>query len=260
MTTQINENNIFATGCSFTWGESLQFFSGLDSVVWKKIRPSFPDALKTLDEPQLEFIKNNRWVAQLSKRLGVDYITQARNGGSNLESLLKSEYFYNNQNNINSYKRFILQVTDFSRDPIIFKLPNGDVLPINDAFIVNVETEIFGLDNNKIIYDSYTYFYDKLYKLIKKLESNDIKTYIICYPKDAASTLLKHKLQKYHTPLLYNGNSYNSTDELGESNPMLIVSNYFAEQNLNFGDNHLTINGHKIISDSIYTRIITTTK
>ena len=30
------ENNIFAVGCSFTWGESLQFFSGLDSVIWKK--------------------------------------------------------------------------------------------------------------------------------------------------------------------------------------------------------------------------------
>jgi hypothetical protein len=260
MITQINENNIFATGCSFTWGESLQFFSGLDSVVWKKDRPSFPDVLKTLDEPQLEFIRNNRWVAQLSNRLGVKYITQARNGGSNFESLLKTQYFYNNQSNVDFYKTFILQVTEFSRDPIIFKLPNGDVIPINDASIVNVEKEIFGLENDKIVYDSYTYFYDKLYQLIQKLELNNINSYIICYPKDAANALLKHKLNKYHTPLLYEENSYNSTDDLGESNPMLIVSNYFFEQNLNFGDNHLTINGHKIISDSIYTRIINTTK
>lgn len=69
---QTEENNIFAVGCSFTWGESLQFFSGLESVIWKEVRPSFPDAEKTLDEGQLNFIKENRWVAQLAKKLGVE--------------------------------------------------------------------------------------------------------------------------------------------------------------------------------------------
>jgi hypothetical protein len=108
---QIEGNNIFAVGCSFTWGESLQFFSGLDSVVWKEIRPSFPDAEKTLDNAQLNFIKENRWVAQLAKKLGVEYITQSKNGGTNLQSLLKVKYFYENEENVKNYKICILQIT-----------------------------------------------------------------------------------------------------------------------------------------------------
>ena len=100
---QIEESNIFAVGCSFTWGESLQFFSGLDSVVWKEKRQSFPDTEKTLDEGQLNFIKENRYPALLAKKLNVEYITQAKNGGTNFESLLKAQYFYANENNRKKY-------------------------------------------------------------------------------------------------------------------------------------------------------------
>lgn len=257
---KIEENNIFATGCSFTWGESLQFFSGLDSVVWKEKRPSFPDALKTLDEPQLEFIKNNRWVAQLSKKLGVDYITQARNGGSNFQSLLKAQYFYRNEEHLKTHKIFILQITEFSRDPIIFKLPNGEIIPINDSSIINVEKEILDLDNEKILFDSYEYFYDKLYEFVLELEKSKINIFIICYPMDSVNPLLNHNLGKYHVPLTYELNRYNSTDELSKYHPNLVISNYFESQNLNQGDNHLTLDGHKIISNSIYNKIIETIK
>lgn len=257
---KIEEHNIFATGCSFTWGESLQFFSGLDSVVWKENRPSFPDALKTLDEQQLEFIKNNRWVAQLSNKLGVEYITQARNGGSNFQSLLKAQYFYRNEDRLRNYKIFVLQVTEFSRDAIIFKLPNGEIIPITDSSIINVEKDILDLDNEKIIFDSYDYFYDKLYEFILELEKSDIKTFIICYPRDSVEPLLNHSLGKYHVPLVHNLEKYNSTDDLSKFNPNLVISNYFAPQNLNYGDNHLTLDGHKIISNSIYNRIIETIK
>ena len=257
---KIEENNIFATGCSFTWGESLQFFSGLDSVVWKEVRPSFPDALKTLDNEQLEFIKNNRWVAQLSKKLGVDYITQARNGGSNFQSLLKAQYFYRNPEHLESHKIFILQITEFSRDPIIFKLPNGEIIPINDSSIINVEKEILDLDNEKILFDSYEYFYDKLYEFVLELEKSNVKTFIICYPLDSVTPLLNHSLSKYYVPLVYDGIEYTSTDDISRKQPQLVISNYFAPQNLNYGDNHLTLDGHKIISDSIYNRIIETIK
>lgn len=257
---KIEENNIFATGCSFTWGESLQFFSGLDSVVWKKVRPSFPETEKTLDKDQLEFIKNNRWVAQLSNRLGVNYITQARNGGSNFQSLLKAQYFYRNEENLKTHKIFILQITEFSRDPIIFKLPNGELLPMNDASIVNVENDILNLENEKIIFDSYDYFYNKLSDFIVELEKYDVKTFLISYPKDSIPPLLKCNLGKYHIPLVYGLERYNSTDELSLHHPNLVISNYFAPQNLNYGDNHLTLDGHKIISNSIYNRIIETIK
>lgn len=258
---KIDEANIFATGCSFTWGESLQFFSGLDSVVWKEVRPSFPDVEKTLDEGQLNYIKENRWPAQLAKKLGVNHITQARNGGSNNQSLLKAQYFYNNPENLKNYKNFVIQITEFSRDPMIFNLPNGETISISDPSIVNAEKDIIGLDNNKIMKDSYVAFYDKLYEFTNKLKlEHDIETYIIVYPQDAINPLKEHPLYKNFVPLVYNGIEYNSTDDLGKSNRMLIVGYYFAEKNLNRGDNHLVLEGHKIISDTIYNKIIQTIK
>jgi len=250
------ENNIFAVGCSFTWGESLQFFSGLDSVVWKKVRPQFPDAFKTLDDGQLNFIKENRWPAQLAKKLNVNHITQAKNGGSNNQSLLKAQYFYNNTENLKNYKTFIIQITDFSRDPIIFKLPNGETIGISDSSIIREEKEIFGLANDDIIFDSYQYFYDKLYEFVLELEKSNIKTFIICYPKDAVEPLLNHSLSKYYVPLIYDSIEYSSTDDISKHQPQLVISNYFAPQNLNYGDNHLVLEGHKIICDSIYSRIL----
>jgi hypothetical protein len=258
---KIEEANIFATGCSFTWGESLQFFSGLDSVVWKPIRQAFPDTEKTLDEAQLDFIKKNRWPAQLADKLGVNHITQARNGGSNNQSLLKAQYFYNNSENLKNYKNFIIQITEFSRDPIIFNLPNGESIHITDASIIHAEKDILGLDDEKIMQDSYTSFYDRLYEFTSKLKSeHNVETYIIVYPRDAVTSLQDHKLYKNFVPLLHNGIEYDSTDNLGRKNSNLIISNYFASQNLNKGDNHLTLDGHKIISNSIYNRIIETIK
>jgi hypothetical protein len=233
----------------------------LDSVVWKPIRQSFPDTEKTLDEAQLDFIKKNRWPAQLANKLGVTHVTQARNGGSNNQSLLKAQYFYNNPENLKNYKNFIIQITEFSRDPIIFNLPNGETIYVTDASIIHAEKDILGLNNEKIMEDSYQVFYDKLYEFSSKLKSEyDVETYIIAYPRDAVTSLKEHKLYKNFISLVYNDIEYDSTDNLGRQNPNLVISNYFAPQNLNKGDNHLTLDGHKIISDSIYNRIIETIK
>jgi hypothetical protein len=87
-----------------------------------------------------------------------------------------------------------------------------------------------------------------------------VETYIIVYPRDAVTSLKEHKLYKNFIPLVYNGIEYDSTDNLGRKNRNLVISGYFASQNLNKGDEHLTLDGHKIISDSIYNRIIETIK
>jgi hypothetical protein len=59
-------------------------------------------------------------------------------------------------------KIFIIQITEFSRDPMVFNLPNGETISISDASIVNAERDIFGLNNDKIMQDSYKQFYDKI--------------------------------------------------------------------------------------------------
>jgi len=253
---QTEGNNIFAVGCSFTWGESLQFFSGLDSVIWKEVRPSFPDAEKTLDSGQLNFIKENRWVAQLAKKLGVQYITQSKNGGANLQSLIKCKYFYQSQENINNYKVCILQVTQFTRDPIVCKTPDGEYISIQDFSTISADFNILNIRNEDIVADSYTYFYDKCFEFFEKLKLWGIKPFIFCYPKDSVEPLLNHKISKYHIKLKYEDKEFNSTDELVIDYPKLTIENYFAERNLNKGDVHLTLDGHKIISDSIYSKVI----
>jgi hypothetical protein len=253
---QIEGNNIFAVGCSFTWGESLQFFSGLDSVVWKEIRPSFPDAEKTLDNAQLNFIKENRWVAQLAKKLGVEYITQSKNGGTNLQSLLKVKYFYENEENVKNYKICILQITQFVRDPIMYKFPDGEYIALQDVATLMADFDILKIKDKDIVMQSYQYFYDKCLEFFERLKKKGVTPYVICYPKDSSDVLQRHDLFKYHIPLTYNNESFNSTDELCAKYPILVIENYFRDKNLNKNDNHMTLDGHKIISNSIYSKII----
>ena len=248
-------NNILALGCSFTWGESLQFFSGLDSVVWKEDRPQFPDSLKTLDDAQLNFIYHHRWPALLAKQLDVEYVTKSRNGGSNMESLNLATEFYNNPFNLENYKICVFQLTEFSRDPFIFKLPSGEILEKTDYSTLEYERQVLGLDNDTILKDSYTYFYDKLYEFKTFLESNGVSVYIIAYPKDSVEVLKIHKLYSNFVTLKYKENEYTSTDDLSENHPMLTIENYFADKKLNKGDNHLILEGHHIIANSIYKEI-----
>jgi hypothetical protein len=248
-------NNILALGCSFTWGESLQFFSGLDSVLWEKDRPQFPDTLKTLDEKQLEFIYQNRWPAVLANKLNVEYITKSRNGGSNMESLNIATDFYNNPFNLENYKICVFQLTEFSRDPFIFKLPSGEILEEKDYSVVEYQRQVLGLDNEVILRDSYNYFYDKLYDFKTYLEENGVSVYIIAYPQQSVEVLKEHKLYSNFVTLKYDGNEYSSTDDLSLAHPMLVIENYFADRNLNKGDTHLVLEGHHIIANSIYNEI-----
>lgn len=247
--------NIFAVGCSFTWGESLQFFSGLDSVQWTEYRQNFYDSEKTLDEAQLNFIKENRWISQLSKKLGVEHITQSKNGGSNLQSLIKAQYFYEKKENLEKYKICIIQITQSVRDPIIFKLPNGDMISVLDMNGI-ISDDYLDISDDKLINNSYTYFYDKCHNFFNYLESKEIHCYCITYPKDSVEPLLKHPLSKYHIELLFEDKKFYSIDDLVFTYPNLCIENYFAEKNLNKGDKHITLEGHKIISDSIYNKII----
>ena len=248
-------SNILALGCSFTWGESLQFFSGLDSVLWKKDRPQFPDTLKTLDDAQLNFIYQNRWPALLAKQLGVEYITKSSNGGSNMQSLNLATKFYNIPYNLENYKICILQVTECSRDPFIFKLESGEILKKTEYSTMEYQRRVIGLNDDNIRNDSYIYFYDKFYEFKTYLESNGIHVYIITYPQDSVEILKTHKLYSNFVTLKYKENEYTSTDDLSLHHPMLVIENYFADKNLNKGDNHLILEGHHIIANSIYNEI-----
>lgn len=266
----MEKTNIFSVGCSFTWGESLQFFSNLDSVVWNKKRIDFPLTEKTLDEKQLNFIKENRWVSLLSKKLSVENITQAQNGGTNYESLLKAKFFYSIKNNREKYKIFILQLTQFNRDPYYIKTPDGDFMAIyNPNFpilsngleslnevLTDLQIKKLSSNPNQIAFDSYIKFYDDLLKFVSLLENDGIKFYLIIMPQDSMDALKNHSLNKYLVSLEYENKYYSSIERLMHSNNQLSIDGFFKKQDLNQGDWHMTIEGHRIVANALYKKII----
>ena len=90
----------------------------------------------------------------------------------------------------------------------------------------------------------------------KYLENEDVKCYCITYPNDSVKPLLLHNLSKHLIPINYQKYSFYSLDELSAQYPILKIENYFSDKKLNRGDVHLTLDGHKIISDSIYNKKI----
>jgi hypothetical protein len=71
---------IWCRGCSFTFGEGLQFFSNLKSVTIPK-QHMFD--YEQLTHAQYRFIQNNRYSKLLADLLGGIDVNSSKNGGSN---------------------------------------------------------------------------------------------------------------------------------------------------------------------------------
>ena len=71
---------VWCRGCSFSFGEGLQYFSNLPSVVIPKIHEFDYFELR---HSQYRFIQNNRYSKLLADKLGTIDVNASGNGGTN---------------------------------------------------------------------------------------------------------------------------------------------------------------------------------
>lgn len=276
---------IVAVGDSFTYGEGLQYFSELPSVVFPDNHQYNP---KLINYPQYKFIEKNRYIQQVGDKLGVSVITRSRNGGSHtqieefLQSLLpiNDEEKYNLMHKMdhNSYdtdleirdntarldeiSHIIIQTTNPLRDNFSFEY-NGTLYHTKDITqndrencttfnsFMNYCIENFGGYDKTENY-IFKLFLDRIQKRCEFYESNGIKIMLLLWQDQNNECALNHpyfgdKILKIY----YDNNEYTSIREWQLANPKFFLRNSFRHIQKCKNDDHPTLEGHTIIAESI---------
>lgn len=273
---------IVAVGDSFTYGEGLQYFSQLPSVVFPDTHQYNP---KLINYPQYKFIEKNRYIQQVGDKLGINVITISRNGGSHnkieefLQTLLPVNI--NDKNNNTEYNPYdpdleirdvtarldeishiIIQTTNPLRDNFSFeynnKIYNTNEINQNDrencdtfkAFMNYCIDNFGGYDKT----ENYIFklFLDRIQKRCEFYESNGIKIMLLLWQDQNNECALNHQyFGNKIVKIYYNNKEYNSIREWQMNNQQFFLKNSFRHIQKCKNDDHPTLEGHKIIAESI---------
>lgn len=281
------KKSIIAVGDSFTYGEGLQYFSELPSVVFPENHVYNP---KLINISQYKFIEKYRYVQQVVDKIGTTAITRSKNGGSHkqIEDFLETVLPINSINKPNFTQKLehyshaydpelslkdisarldeishiIIQTTNPMRDDFEFerngntfntKNINGDNrnnCPIYKEFVEYCIENFggYGQTENYI----FKLFLDRIEDRCKLYESNGIKIMLLLWQDENNSAAFEHPYFKDKiVKIYYNDNEYTSIREWQLKNPKFFLKNSFRHIQKCKNDDHPTLEGHTIIAESI---------
>lgn len=259
-------------GCSFTWGEGLYFYSGLENLPFQK-NHGFNES--TMRPPFDSYRKKYRWPRLLADKLDSwEYTSDVGNGGANISHysycihtpLLRGDIKYSD------FDYFVWQFTDIMRD-----YPGGYEAV---ASLQDEELEVV----HKTETDRFLNFAESV---TTEWEKNGVTVLVLNWHGDYKDNVKYNKLFKNrHVPIHFEGTDYFClTDVIGSgydgidlkkthkddnntvtykvhigslnthTRTKLTIRDDFTKEGFQTNDNHLNKAGNQIISDSIYKKI-----
>jgi hypothetical protein len=260
---------VWCKGCSFTFGEGLQYFSELPSInipigqTWYE---------EYLTHSQYKFIQNNRYSKLLANKLNTIDINSSQNGGGNesilnsLKSLLEPKrlhdlkrpyYIDEHYVNLNDIGLIVIQFTDLFRDEIEIDnilFPPARVVKSNDEFekIIIKNGITFETFVKKVVEHTLNEF-EIILKKIEEINPNIIIRVFNWFGELdeplRSSKYFKDKVLTFNI----NGVKYTNFKEIIYANLGLTIQETFFPKCKN--DQHFNLNGQKLIADTIYDSI-----
>jgi len=262
---------IWCRGCSFTFGEGLQFFSNLKSV---DIPKEHMFDYEELTHSQYRFIQNNRYSKILADLLGGVDVNASKNGGTN--NGIYNELQLLNVNDteiklkdINGYKKetyvrldeiecIVIQFTNIYRDALLIngKLhPQLNMVESIDEYIKKYLTDGFTFDDYTTALCEETI--NKFKKILKKIEGKNpnIKIRVFSWENELDDYLRKDEYFKDKTiTFSYRDKEYNTLRDIIYGKLKLTIQETFHPMCRN--DQHMNLEGHRLIAESIYKTLI----
>ena len=261
---------VWCRGCSFSFGEGLQYLSNLPSVIIPK-RHQF-DYFE-LRHSQYRFIQNNRYSKLLADKLGTIDVNTSANGGTNNDIYNALFTLYNTKNEAKQDRMafqsetfvplcdvevIVIQFTSIFRDAIILdgiKYPlHNDVTPTFDEYV-----ELFIKKNmtlEQFCERAAQQVLDRFKVLLQKIEqiNSNIKIRVIAWENDIDLVMrnddyYKDKVVNFE----YKDKIFKNLREIIYSYSNLTIAEMFTRRCIN--DQHMNIEGHKLIAESIYKTI-----
>lgn len=260
--------NVFLfLGCSFTWGEGLQYYSELPSVIFHS-HHTFD--IRELTYPQYQFISKNRFARIVADNFNGIEIVNSENGGNHkvmidslakpFEFLVSKELAFSDSMNYrkesfhhkNEISHIVIQFTDVYRDSFD-SMGALKEWGRQEQHKYCIEKGISSEDFEK---DAIRYILRLFKKELEEYIKMDVKiTFFLWQDKFWLDVFNEPEFQLFKDnllPIKYNGLTYFSINDLtNRGNKFTIQSDFCEKMKKQCGDVHLNIEGHKIIAKSI---------
>jgi hypothetical protein len=265
-------------GCSFTWGQSLWYYSNLETVIEQEYNTYDPQHVYFTHRA---FTEANRYPRLVARHFNQFELCQPFNGGSNSTII---DYWQNyalapntkaddkkitNRGvrgpvyDVNDISYFIVQFTQWSRSDIKIIYKDITYGPTQRWSLFSDKQDVFYgyLEDNNIGIDR---FYEEckredvsnIKNFLLRLESQGICVLVLTWPSDLVPFIqqdswLNDKLIKLH----YDNKNFTSIGDLISAYPTMRISgdtDFFIEPPK---DDHPSLKCHRVIADSIIRHI-----
>jgi hypothetical protein len=260
---------VWCRGCSFSFGEGLQYFSNLPSVVIPKVHEFDYFELR---HSQYRFIQNNRYSKLLADKLSTIDVNTSSNGGTNNDIYNALFELYNTKNEAKQDRMayqsetfvplcdvdvIVIQFTNIFRD--IIKL-DGITYPLqNMAPTFDEYVEMFIKKNmtlEEFCERVAQQVLDKFKVLLQKIEvaNPNIKIRVISWENDIDSVMRNDEYYKDKVVTFeYKDKIFKTLRDMIYSYSKLTIAETFYPMCKD--DQHMNLEGHSLIAESIYKTI-----
>ena len=254
---------IFA-GCSFTWGQGLYYYSGLNTLV--EPEPDCYDA-KLVTDAHKKYMETLRYPRLVSSHFKTWEVVSKQNGGSEETSLCfvkralglqdGFEFLVDNTFSFEEIEYVIIQTSQPNRNGFYYKL-NGE-----DKKFVFYDRKSRGefyewlVEERKISIDEWMEehtknYFNKIKELMILLESKGIKTKILSWEPDYLN-LIQSDIWVFNrfVHLEYRGKYFNSIREIMDEHRHLTINSDYDNFENPPKDHHPSKECHEVIAKSL---------
>lgn len=240
-----NMEKIYFDGCSYTFGQGLELYCN----PLEKFEENRMSHYKFTNE-DLEFMSKHRYSGIVSNHFAFSETNKSRNGKSNGLILFELK-----KENIDDYKYVIIQLTHFNRyftnDFEWTGQPDTIEYYINKKLLTQEQVN-YTIDNIENIQLNY------FLELEKMFENCPEKLKIIFHSSEWKDILTKEQIQKYGISI--DGDYimpkwYMIRDWAEQNNMFINQQTQFKNHKASAHDTHLSMEGHKILAESIIKQI-----
>jgi hypothetical protein len=276
MKTKIDKvyKGIIFAGCSFTWGQGLNYYSNLSTLK----EPGFGRYNSHLiTKSQLKYLKSIRFPRLVANHFDTFEFVHKQNGRSNQEMIsFWKEYFgeiprsylldisdLDDKIYYDEISVLFFQVTQFGRNEIEFSL-GGETYKMNIGSLYHKENETllekYLLEQNLTLGQLEIRELQKNIIMIKEflegIENKNIKTFIFTWPDENVKFILEDEwLKERFIKFEYNNSEYNSIQTLLQKNTELSIMNDYENFITPPKDDHPSKKCHEIIANKLIEKL-----
>jgi hypothetical protein len=258
---------IFA-GCSFTWGQGLYYYSGFDTLL--EPDPDCYDA-KLVTDAHKKYMETLRYPRLVANRFKTFEVVSKQNGGSEETSVHfinsafnptnKFDFLIDQTYSFSEIEYVIIQTSQANRNAFHFEYQGEKC-----QFLINeksTKSKFYEwlIEDRKITIDEWfeehkKNYFEKIRSIMKYLESNGIKTKILCWEDDYLE-FIRPDIFMYNRfiPIKYRGQNFDSIRSMMTKHPHLTINSDYDNFLDPPKDHHPSKECHQVISEAVINSI-----